>query len=182
MHGTIFVELRKYVETKLGSEAWTKLIEGAGLQERSYSAFEHYPDEDAGRLVATASRVTGLEAGAILEDFGQFIAPDLLEMYWGLVAPDWKTLDVIEHTESAIHDVVRLEKPGASPPRLRVTRAGPDEALITYDSERRMCQVAVGIAKGLAKHFQEVVNVEQPSCMLKGDASCLIRVRRVAPP
>jgi hypothetical protein len=177
MHGTIFVELKKYAEAKLGSEAWARLIDEAGLQDR-YSAFEHYPDEHAGRLVATAARVTGQDAGAILEDFGEFIAPDLLEMYWALVAPEWKTLDVIEHTETAIHEVVRLEKPGASPPRLRVARTGPDEVLITYDSERRMCRVAVGIAKGLARHFQEAVEVEQPSCMLEGGSHCLIRVRR----
>jgi predicted hydrocarbon binding protein len=179
VHGTIFVELKKYVDTKFGGEAWVGLLKEAGLSQRSYDAFETYPDEEAGRLVATASRVTGADAAAILEDFGEFIAPDLLEMYWALVQPEWKTLDVIEHTESAIHEVVRLKNPGAQPPRLRVERQGPDALVLTYTSERKMCKVAEGIAKGLARHFGERIAIDQATCMLRGDSECSIRVRRL---
>lgn len=180
MHGTIFAELQKYVGAKLGPEAWPKLLAEAGLAERRYQPFEEYPDAEAGQLVATASRLTGLPAAAILEDFGEFIAPDLLEMYWAAIQPEWKTLDVIEHTERAIHTVVRLKNPGARPPHLRAERTGPDEVLVTYESERRMCRVAVGIAKGLARHFGERIEVDQPTCMSDGSPACLIRVRRLA--
>jgi len=104
------------VERRSGSQCTERssssgLLKEAGLGQRNYDAFETYPDEEAGRLVATASRITGANAPAILEDFGEFIAPDLLEMYWALVKPEWKTLDVIEHTEEAIHEVVRLKNP-----------------------------------------------------------------------
>lgn len=179
MHGTIFVELKKYVDTRLGDEAWRSLLQEAGLRDRQYEALGQYADEEAVKLVSTASRITGQEASAILEDFGEFIAPDLLEMYWALVSPEWKTLDVIEHTESAIHEVVRLKNPGAEPPRLHVERRGPDELVISYDSARRLCKVAEGIAKGLARHFREAIALEQTTCMLRGDRSCTIRVRRI---
>jgi hypothetical protein len=75
MHGTIFVELKKYVEAKLGTEAWPGLLKAVGFDGRRYEALDEYPDADAVKLVTTASTVTGLEAGAILEDFGDFIAP-----------------------------------------------------------------------------------------------------------
>lgn len=179
MHGTIFVELKKYADTKLGAEAWPSLLREAGLGDRRYEAFETYPDQEAVTLVSLAGRITGLDVSVILEDFGAFIAPDLIDMYWGLIKPDWKTLDVIEHTETAIHQVVRLENPGAEPPRLQVDRSAPDEVVITYRSERRMCKVGEGIAKGLADHFQERIEVDQTSCMLRGDPLCSIRVRRL---
>lgn len=179
MHGTIFVELKKYVESRLGAGAWPGLLTEAGLDARSYDPFDEYPDAEAGQLVAAATRLTKLPADAILRDFGEFIAPDLLEMYWGLIRPEWKTLDVIEHTESAIHEVVRLKQPGARPPRLRVARNGADEVVIDYESERRMCMVAEGIAQGLAKHFGESVSVEQSTCILRGDSRCSIHVRSV---
>jgi predicted hydrocarbon binding protein len=178
MHGTIFAELQKYVVTKLGPPAWPALLTEAGLAGRAYDALEEYPDAEAGQLVAAASRLTGNEAGAILEDFGEFIAPDLLEMYWGVVRPEWRTLDVVEHTERAVHEVVRLQNPGARPPYLEATRTSPDEVLVKYTSPRRMCAVAVGIVRGLARHFGESVDVEQATCMHRGDASCLIRVRK----
>lgn len=179
MHGTIFAELRKYVDARLGAQAWSSLLDGAGLGHRTYDAFETYPDEEAERLVATASRVTGLDSSAILEDFGEFIAPDLLDMYWALVQPEWRTLDVIEHTETAIHEVVRLKNPGAQPPRLRVKRTGPDEVVLDYASQRRMCKVAEGIAKGLARHFGERIAIDQTTCMLRGDPECSIRIQRL---
>lgn len=179
MHGTIFAELQKYVETKLGAQAWPTLLKEAGLGDRTYMPLEEYPDGEAVALVSTASRITSQQIPAILEDFGEFIAPDLLEMYWALIQPEWKTLDVIEHTERAVHEVVRLKNPGAKPPYLQAKRVGPDEVILTYTSPRKMCKIAEGISKGLARFFKERIAIEQTSCMSRGDASCVIRVRRL---
>src|SRR5438046_2580781 len=124
MHGSIFLELKKYVETKLGAEAWTTLLDKSGLKIREFSPMQEYPDGDALALVTTAVAVTGTPADVLLEDFGAFIAPDLLGMFWGSIKPEWKTLDVIEHTEQTIHAVVRIKNPGAHPPELKVKRTG----------------------------------------------------------
>ena len=180
MHGTIFVELQKYVETKLGVEAWTTLKREAGVtREQPYEPFEIYPDEEVGALVGTASRITGTPAQALLEDFGAFIAPDLLDMYWGVIAPEWRTLDVIENTERTIHDVVRINQKGATPPYLHATRVAPDQVNIVYTSARRLCSVAKGITRGIAQHYDEAVTIEDPRCMLRGDDDCLLIVKKV---
>jgi hypothetical protein len=76
-------------------------------------------------------------------------------VYGPLLDSEWRTLDVIQHTEETIHRVVRMRQPGAAPPRLRVDRASPDEVAIHYDSPRRLCAVARGIVRGVAKHFGE---------------------------
>ncbi len=57
MHGAIFVELQKYVSTKLGEEAWPALLSEAGLAGKAYEALEVYPDEDALALVTTGLHV-----------------------------------------------------------------------------------------------------------------------------
>ena len=177
MTGAIFVELKKYVEARLGSDAWNHLLSAARLSGKEFSILEHYPDEHAVALVAAAVEATGKSAAEILEDFGTFLAPDLLEMFWGAIQPEWRTLDVIEHTEQAIHSVVRLENPGARPPELRVSRTSPSEVVIDYRSPRRMCALARGIARGLAAHFRESVEVSESECMHGGDERCLIAVR-----
>jgi hypothetical protein len=177
MHGVIFSELRKYVEDRLGESAWPKLLEEAGVAGRIFLPVKTYPDEDALTLVSTAVRLTGRAQDALLEDFGAFIAPDLLKMYGHLVDKDWKTLDVIEHTEETIHKVVRARNPGAAPPELQCSRPSKDEVVITYASPRRMCAIAKGIARGLAAHYDETVRVGERACMLKGDPECRITVR-----
>jgi len=179
MHGLIFAELKKFVDTRLGSDAWPGLLQQAGLTGKIYAPVREYPDGEAVALVTAASATTKLPAAAILEDFGEFIVPDLLQLYGALLDPHWKTLEVIENTENTIHRVVRMKNPGALPPELMVRRTGEDRVVITYRSARRMCAVAKGIAKGFAKHFGEQVEIDEPRCMTRGDDSCEIAVRRV---
>ena len=59
---------------------------------------------------------------------------------------------------------------------MKCTRVNRHEVLIHYSSPRRMCHVAVGICKGVAKRFEETLTIAQRRCMLRGDASCEIRV------
>lgn len=177
MHGIIFLELKKYVETKLGAEAWSQLLKEAGLEYRFYLATETYADQEALALVSTATRITGNPAAAILEDFGHFIVPDLLKVYGALIKPQWKTLDLLENTESMIHTAVRIGSPGATPPALACSRPSPDEVVVTYQSPRKMCALAKGIVTGVAEHYNERVLLNETSCMLNGDACCEISVR-----
>ncbi|HEX6641758.1 MAG TPA: heme NO-binding domain-containing protein [Thermoanaerobaculia bacterium] len=180
MHGTIFIELQKYVETKLGPAAWSTLMREAGItREEPYDPFLTYPDEEVGALVGTASRITGTPAQALLEDFGEFIAPDLLDMYWSVIAPEWRTLDVLENTEKTIHDVVRINQKGATPPYLHATRVADDEVSILYTSPRKLCSVAKGITRGIARHYNEPITIDETRCMLRGDVDCLLVVKTV---
>jgi predicted hydrocarbon binding protein len=177
MHGLIFAELKKYVDAKLGPSAWDALAEQAGLRGKIYTSVREYPDEEILALVTTACRLTGLEATKILEDFGEFMVPSLLELYGALIDPGWRTLDVIEHTESTIHRVVRLRNPGARPPELSARRVGSGQVELTYSSGRKMCGVAKGIVRGLAGHFGERVTVDETSCMLAGAPACQMVIR-----
>jgi len=126
MHGTIFVELKKYVDTKFGGEVWAGLLKEAGLGQRIDDAFETYPDEE----------------------------PDA----WWRRPPG---------------------SPEPTPPRLRVERQGPDALVLKYTSERKMCKVGEGIAKGLARHCGERIAIDQATCMQRRDPECSIRVRRL---
>ena len=177
MHGIIFAELKKYVQARHGGDAWKALVQRAGVGATLYLPIGEYPDADAVALVGAASEATGVPAGEILEDFGHFIAPDLMGMYRSLVRPEWRTLEFLENTEGTIHRVVRMKDAAAHPPEIRCERLGPGEVVIRYASPRRMCAVARGIARGVAGHYGERVEIEEPQCMLRGDAECRIHVR-----
>jgi hypothetical protein len=178
MHGLIFVELQKLVEEKLGKEQWPALLNKAGLAPRTYLAGQKYPDAEAVALVTTASKLTGKPAGALLEAFGEFIVPDLLTVYKSLIQPQWSVLDILEQTPVTIHSVVQMRDHNAAPPAIIVTRPRPDEVLITYSSARKMCAVAKGIIKGIAKHKDEAVSIDETECMLRGAQACLITVKQ----
>jgi hypothetical protein len=177
MHGIIFAELKKYVEQKVGPGAWDTLVTKSGVTRTGFLMTEVYPDEEIVALVAAASAHTGIAIPVLLEDFGEFLVPGLVKTYRSFLRPEWRTLDTIEHTEANIHKAVRLRNPGAAPPALKVTRTGPDEVVILYASARKMCGVAKGIARGIARHYGERVVVSERTCMHRGDLACTISVR-----
>lgn len=178
MHGLIFLQLQKFAQQQAGAQAWETLLGEAKLPVKSYSAVRTYPDEEVFALVGAASRVLNLPAPAILEAFGEFIAPELIRLYGRLLQPGWKTLDVIENTEKLVHAAVRVGNPGAKPPVLECIRTTEDELQIMYSSERQLCSLAKGIVQGLARHFGETISVCDDACMLRGDPFCALQVTR----
>lgn len=178
MHGIIHLELEKFVVGSFGRPAWEQLLDKTGLTNRIYTPVQTYPDDDIVRIVGAAVEMTGKSQTEILEAFGEHVVPTYLHVYGALLHDNWKTLDVIEHTEETIHRVVRMRQPGAAPPRLQVERTSPEEVVVTYDSPRRLCAVARGISRGIAKHFGERISISDRACMHKGDPKCLIAIRR----
>jgi predicted hydrocarbon binding protein len=178
VHGSIFVSLKDFVESGFGPEAWTGILNEAGMGGRSFEMLQTYADEDALAIVGAASEATGKSSGEILEAFGVFLAPRLLQMYWGAIEPDWRTLDVIEHTEDSIHRVVRMDHAGAAPPELVVERVAPEKIVLTYSSARRMCALALGLTRGLSDHFKERIELEESQCMHRGADSCVINITK----
>jgi len=179
MHGIIFSEMKRYIDARLGADGWNKALAVSGQTGKVFLATKVYPDEDAVDMIAAASRLTGLSVSAVLEDFGEFMAPSLLRVHRALVPKSWKTLDLIEHAESTIHTVVRSRTPGALPPVLQARRVSPDEVQLTYASARRMCGMARGLARGLGKEFGEQIVVFETACMLTGAPACQITIRRL---
>jgi Haem-NO-binding len=112
-----------------------------------------------------------------LEEFGEALAPELLALHPGLVRPEWKTLDVLMNAEEVIHAVVRRRNPEAKPPVLRCARFSDNEVQLVYASPRQLCEIAKGIVRGLAKHYQETISITDQACMHVGDPFCAIQIR-----
>jgi hypothetical protein len=180
MHGMIFSALRNYVEQKYGDGTWDALLVQAALKGRVYLFSREYPDAEATALVSAASAKTDQTAAAVLEGFGEFLVPTLLKLHGHMLQPQWKTLDVIEHTEGTMHRVVRVENQGAHPPQLNTKRINPSEVLLIYNSPRRMCALAIGIGRGLAKQFHEEILITQPLCVHNGADHCEILFRKAS--
>lgn len=182
MHGMVLVQFCSFAEEKIGPGGWDRVLARAGLGDQRFSKDESYPDEMLLKLVAAARELSRTPSTELLEGFGEYLVPGLAHLYRAEIVPEWRALDVIEHTERAIHSVVRRQSPGATPPPLRATRIGRDEVRVSYTSARRLCAVARGICRGLGRHYGEKLVIEEPSCMLRGDRTCEIVVRRVSGP
>ncbi|HET9180943.1 MAG TPA: heme NO-binding domain-containing protein [Candidatus Angelobacter sp.] len=179
MHGLIFSELQKYIQTKFDAKTWEAVQEKAGLKGNLYLASAAYPDGELMTLLSAACEMTGLQAKAVLEDFGDFICPNLIRQYGFLVKPEWSLVDFLCNTEETIHKIVRFHA-GATPPQLMVRRIADDRVTISYDSERKMCALLKGMVKGAARHYKKSVSIVESRCMLEGAPECTVHVQVVA--
>jgi hypothetical protein len=174
MHGIIHLELRNFVVERHGEAAWRALLDKAGLSDEIFTPLRSYPDEQLMGLVGAAVELTKIDLRVLLEAFGEYLAPRYIALYGKLLKPEWRTLDVLEHAENTIHRVVRMREPGALPPRLQAQRVSPNVISMTYDSPRKLCAVARGIARGIAAHFGEQLSIADPRCMLRADPACVM--------
>jgi hypothetical protein len=179
VHGLIHTELERFARARAGDAVWEAALTEAGLEGRTWRPDERYDDTEALELVVALSKVTGIGPQSLLAEFGEALAEPLIARYGSLVDPQWRTLDLVQNTEDLIHQALRRQDAAARPPLLRTVRRGPDEILVIYASERRMCGVAKGLVRGIAAHYGERVQVDEESCMLAGDSTCSIAVTRV---
>jgi tRNA A-37 threonylcarbamoyl transferase component Bud32 len=180
MHGLIFLQFQRFAQKQGSIKDWESLLREAQLTSKSYSPARAYPDEDILALVAAAGRLLNMPTGAVLDAFGEFVAPELIRLYARLINPAWKALDLIENTEKLIHTAVRVGNPGAEPPVLHCTRSTKDELQIVYSSGRQLCSFAKGIVKGVARHYGEIVHVTEDACMVRGYPFCALQITRMA--
>jgi hypothetical protein len=178
MHGTILTLLKRYVQTQYDHSTWVKLMELSGLDKVEFNHKTVYPDEHIYALVGHAAEMTGLSAGELHEKFGEYLVPDLMYMYQKLLRPEWKTLDMLEHTELTMHKQVRREHAENSPPVLDVSRLGLNELMIDYVSPRRMGGLAVGIVRGVAAYYDEADRIDVMPTTSEDGERVRIHVRR----
>lgn len=179
MNGIVFIEISKFAQSRLGEQAWQEMPRLAGVPSRTYYRVADYPDEEAFALLSALSATLGEPTATVLESLGEFIAPDLMRMSRHWVEPNWKTIDLIVNTEKTIHEMLRSEGSHTNPPRLHCVRSGAQEVVVTYDSPRKMCLLAKGIIKGVARHYEETIAIAEPACMLRGAAACQLIVNVV---
>jgi hypothetical protein len=175
VHGTIHKELRGYVVDTHGEDAYTAILARAGLAGKEYDPAGYYDDEEVFRIVAAAAQQLDMSEQEVLERYGIWVAPGLLQGFAAMIEPQWRTLDLVEHTEEIIHSWTR-ENMSAKPPVLRTERRDADHLIVDYRSHRRMCTLGTGFIVGIAAHYGEPVHVEQRTCMHRGDDRCTIDV------
>lgn len=176
MKGIVFNLLEEAVIRQYGEETWDDLLEAAGL-DGAYTSLGSYPDQQLTDLVEAASRATGTDPQSIIRWFGREAMPALAAANPGFFAPHHDIGSFLATLNDIIHPEVRKLYPGADVPTFGFTTASDGTITMRYGSPRRLCAFAEGLIEGAATQFGQVVAIEQPRCMLRGDELCTIEIR-----
>lgn len=178
MHGLIFFYIQKFADLLSKQGRMTSAMPSmASLTSTNYLPSKSYPDEQAVSLLSRVAEASGETLPGLLEEFGIFLAPHLIKVAGHHVDPSWRTLDLIEHTESVIHTMVRATTPDATPPVIQTFRVADDELQVIYTSSRQLCRLASGIIRGVAAHYDEPIELTEDGCMRDGSPFCTFVAR-----
>jgi hypothetical protein len=172
--GIIFNLAEEVVVREHGEAVWDDILDEAGLS-GSYTSLGSYPDADLFAIVTAAAARLGTDPDSVLRHVAEGAMPLLAERYPHFFAPHQDTCSFVLTLNDIIHPEVRKLYPGAGVPTFTYDRLDANTVTMGYASERRLCQLAEGFVRGAARHYGQAVALDQPTCMLRGDAECLLR-------
>lgn len=169
----MFTSLRDYVGAVGGAGTVERVF-----REEVYLSSGAYDDEHFSAVVERACEELGTEPDDFLLDFGVFTAErTFTRLYPAFFSSTESARDFLLTVETRIHELVRATVPNARPPRLHVTELGEHGVSIVYSSPRRLCVLLRGLAQGVAVHYHEPIEIEETTCMRRGDDACTFQVR-----
>lgn len=177
MKGIINKGIQELVETKFGAEAWEKVKLLAGCEEPFFAIMNDYPDDMTTALVKAASEVSGLPLEAVMVEYGKFMVPNTLKEQY----PSYFKLAGSSPREfllnmGRVHEHVTRSVSKAMPPRFEYEDLPDGRLLMKYKSERRLCAVLRGLILGVGILFDQELQVQEISCMQKGNPECVMEV------
>ncbi|MDX6285824.1 MAG: hypothetical protein QOG53_1309 [Frankiales bacterium] len=176
MKGVIFNLLEQVVGDEFGEETWDTLLSQANLS-GAYTSVGSYPHEELVALVVLASEATGRPVDDLVRWFGRQALPLLYNRYPAFFDTHQNTRSFLLTLNDVIHPEVRKLFPGAYAPTFEVDSNDPHAVSLSYESHRGLCLFAEGLIEGAADHFGETTLVDQPECVKRGDARCLLRAK-----
>ncbi len=174
MHGLIFASLRDYTALRLGEERAVEL-----WADRNFETGEAYDDEWFAVQLERLVSASGDPMDEVQRGFGSFAAQTTFAaLYPAYYEQSADTFAFLLGIEVKIHELVRATIAGAHPPRLHVQPLGELGVLVSYTSDRRLCQLLEGLVVGTAEHYGEKLVVEEVQCMHHDDPGCVFTVMR----
>lgn len=160
MKGIIYSELLGFLDEKGGPSFTEQVLEGAQLPHGgAFSRVSRYPWEQAVQVVTSASRLSGLDANDLCQEFGRFLFDRFTVLYTEIVNRYPTAEGMLDHVESHIHEEVKVLYPDAVPPTVRSWKED-DGFVVEYASHRPFAYIAHGLVEGCMKHFGDTRTIE----------------------
>jgi len=160
MKGVIIACFRQLIMESAGQESWDAIMQKAGLDKGTvFFPMQDVEDERALRIVRASCEVLGRSIEETAEEFGHHwmtkFAPKIYKAHFRKAQ---NARDFLLSIDS-IHDDATKNINNARPPRFEYHWPDRKTLIVTYHSHRGLVEFLVGLARGVATHFGENLEV-----------------------
>lgn len=158
MKGIIFTEFLDIIEETFGLDICQQMLDQAS-DKGIYTAVGSYDHRALVKLILTLSNITEVPPESLQEVYGEAVFTRLLQTMPEMASHQQDTFSFIKTVESYIHTEVKKLYPDATPPQFDFLSESETQMVMDYKSARCMSHVCLGLIKGCAKHFGQIVEV-----------------------
>ena len=160
MKGLIFTEFLEMVEEKFGWDVADAIIEENKLKsEGAYTAVGTYDHDELLKMVNTLSLKTGISVSELLKTTGMHLFVQLQKQHPTFFDVENGTFEFLERVDEHIHVEVRKLYLDAELPRFFYERPSTNQLIMTYESERPLADIAIGMLTGAVNFFGEQIEI-----------------------
>lgn len=161
MYGLVNKAVEGLVRTKFGDAMWDRIRSDAGLPDEPFVSMAQYPDATTYALVGAATKALGVDAAAILREFGRYWMQYTAEAGYGdLLRTAGRTLPEFLRNLDQLHTRVQLMFPHLQPPSFAVTDEADGALVLHYHSDRPgLAPLVEGLLDGLSRRFGVALTV-----------------------
>ena len=177
MYGLVNRAIKGLVVDQFGKESWERICSRAEINDAGFVAMEAYDDAITYALVGAASEELGLDAGTVLESFGEYWTLYTIEEGYGdMLTMMGSSLDEFLDNLDSMHERIRATMPDLVPPSFEREEQADGSSILHYRSERPgLAPMVQGLLHGLAKRFETELQVEYLDAPQPGHDRFLIR-------
>jgi hypothetical protein len=162
MKGVVFTELLEMVEAQFGMEIADQIIESADLPSGgAYTAVGTYDYHEVLQLVSQLSQAVAVDPATLVQAFGQHLFGRLAAAYPMLFEGIEDTQALLLRVDDFIHVEVHKLYPEAELPKVLARSLPHGQLEVSYSSTRPFADLAEGLIRGCAAHFQEAILLER---------------------
>jgi methyl-accepting chemotaxis protein len=156
--------LSEMVKKNFGEDKWREICEKAGFNNRAkYIKGMDILDQKVFEIVEKTCEVLQINMAQAADAFGDYwINVYALKYYKGYYGKFTSAKEFILGMDSIHVEVTRIIE-NAHPPRFKTEIISENKIKVKYISERKMILFYIGLVKGIAKYFNEKINIEQLS-------------------
>lgn len=162
MYGLVNKAIQHLVIREHGEDAWGRIRERAGIQDREFVSLRSYPDEVTYGLVGAICAELDAPADKVLELFGEYWVGFAASQGYGPILDFFgRDLGTFLHSLDALHARLRTVFAHLKPPSIECEDLGPGMVRLHYRSERPgLTHFVVGLLHGIGRRFKQEVRVE----------------------
>jgi hypothetical protein len=110
-------------------------------------------------LVIELGKATGTPVPHLMHAFGEHLFQRFAAVYPTLFEGASSAFDFLQGLESLIHAEVRKLYPDAELPHFDIVERSAQRMVMVYRSSRHFADLAEGLLRGCARHFQEPIEI-----------------------